>query len=233
MTSCPNCGEPLASGQEYCLVCGARSGTSSRIARSSSGSGWALRALAAGVVAVVGAVAAVAATGSDGGRDAVITAIGGFVTAPASATDESPVGPSGVAEWPIDEDGWTIALASVPKTAGRATALARAKSARRKGSAAGRRPRLVALRKPPPGLLDRLLRRVLIRGGGNERARGCPRGVAHRRREACRPVSGRCPYGRRTCPDFVTTRKRRYTLRAKLRLRSFFGPVARNSGRSR
>jgi hypothetical protein len=85
------------------------------------------------VVAVVGAVAAVAATGSDGGGDAVTTAIGGFVTAPASATDESPTGSSGVAEWPTDEDGWTIALASMPKTAGRATALARAKTARRKG----------------------------------------------------------------------------------------------------
>lgn len=133
MTSCPTCAEPLASGQEYCLVCGARSGTSSRSTRSSSGSSWALRALAAGVVAVVGAVAAVAATGSDGGGDAVTTAIGGFVTAPASATDESPTGSSGVAEWPTDEDGWTIALASMPKTAGRATALARAKTARRKG----------------------------------------------------------------------------------------------------
>ena len=42
-------------------------------------------------------------------------------------------GPSGVAEWPTDEDGWTIALASVPQTAGRATALGRARAARRKG----------------------------------------------------------------------------------------------------
>ena len=132
MTSCPRCGEPLASGQEYCLVCGARVADTPRT-RSSARSGWVLRAVAAGAVALVGAVAAVAATGSDGGRSTVITAIGGFATAPESATGETPVGPSGVAEWPTDEDGWTIALAAVPQTAGRAVALTRARSARRKG----------------------------------------------------------------------------------------------------
>lgn len=133
MTSCPRCGEPLASGQEYCLVCGARVGDSARSARSSAASGWALRAAAAGAVAVVGAVAAVAATGNDSGRATVITAIGGFAAAPDSATGEAPVGRSGVAEWPTDEDGWTIALAAVPQTAGRAAALVRARSARTKG----------------------------------------------------------------------------------------------------
>ena len=132
MTSCPRCGEPLASGQEYCLVCGARIGDGRRGARSTS-SGWVLRAAAAGVVAVLGAVLAVVATGSDGGGATVTTAIGGFATAPDSTTGEAPVGPSGVAEWPTDEDGWTIALASVPQTAGRAAALTRARTARRKG----------------------------------------------------------------------------------------------------
>jgi hypothetical protein len=132
MTSCPRCGEPLASGQEYCLVCGARVGDGRRGTRSSS-SGWALRAAAAGVVAVVGTAVAVAATESNGGRTTVATAIGGFATAPDSTTGEPPVGPSGVAEWPTDEDGWTIALASLPQTAGRTTALTRARTARRKG----------------------------------------------------------------------------------------------------
>ena len=61
------------------------------------------------------------------------TAIGGFATAPNSTTGEAPVGPSGVAEWPTDEAGWTIALASLPQTAGRAAALARARAARKKG----------------------------------------------------------------------------------------------------
>ena len=36
-------------------------------------------------------------------------------------------------EWPAGEDGWTIALASVPQTEGRRTALQRATLARKKG----------------------------------------------------------------------------------------------------
>ena len=129
MTTCPRCGEPLASGQEYCLVCGARIDAAQRRTRS----GWALRATAAAVVAAVGAALAVVATGSDSGRATVTTAIGGFATAPNSTTGDAPVGPSGVAEWPTDEAGWTIALASLPQIAGRAAALNRARAARKKG----------------------------------------------------------------------------------------------------
>ena len=132
MTGCPRCGELLASGQEYCLACGARVADAPG-GRSSSSSGWAPRAVVAGVVALIGVAAAVAATGSDGGRATVITAIGGFATAPDTAPGEAPVGPSGVAEWPTDEDGWTIALAALPQTAGRAAALARVRTARKKG----------------------------------------------------------------------------------------------------
>ena len=132
MTTCPRCGEPLASGQAYCLVCGVRIDGTQRRARSTR-SGWALRAIAAAVVAAVGAALAVVATGSDNGRATVTTAIGGFATAPNSTTGEAPVGPSGVAECPTDEAGWTIALASLPQTAGRAAALARARAARKKG----------------------------------------------------------------------------------------------------
>ena len=130
MTSCPRCSEPLASGQEYCLVCGARVGDAPRRTRSSSG--WVVRALAAGAVAVVGGAVAVAAAEDDGGRAAVVTAIGGFATAPESPAGEAPLGPSGVAEWPTDEDGWTIALAALPQTAGRAAAVTRARAARDK-----------------------------------------------------------------------------------------------------
>jgi hypothetical protein len=133
MTTCPRCGEPLASGQEYCLACGARVGHMAARAGQSSRTEWALRVLATGAVALIGAAAAVAATGSDGGDTELVTAIGGFATAPDSDAGEAPVGPSGVAEWPTDEDGWTIALASVPQTTGRATALTRARAARRKG----------------------------------------------------------------------------------------------------
>jgi hypothetical protein len=132
MTPCPHCGEPLATGQEYCLVCGVRVSAPSRLV-SASGTGWALRALAAAFVAAIGAAGAIAATGGEGGGPTVVTAIGGFATAPTSASGETPVGPSGVAEWPTDEEGWTIALAALPQTSGRAAALARARTARRKG----------------------------------------------------------------------------------------------------
>jgi hypothetical protein len=131
MTTCPRCGEPLASGQEYCLVCGARLKVPAR-GIATRGGGWALRALAAGVVAVIGAAGAVAATGGDSGGATLTTAIGGFATAPERAAGEETVGPSGVAEWPVDEEGWTIALAALPQTAGRAIALKRARAARKK-----------------------------------------------------------------------------------------------------
>jgi hypothetical protein len=130
MTTCPRCGEPLASGQEYCLTCGSRVTGASRAG--AAGGGWRLRALGAGVVAVIAAAGAMAATGGDGGEPTVITAVGGFASTPDSGTGEEPVGPSSVAEWPPDEEGWTIALASVPQTKGRAAALARARAARRK-----------------------------------------------------------------------------------------------------
>ena len=63
----------------------------------------------------------------------IVTAIGGFATAPATTTGDGTAGPSAVAEWPAGEDGWTIALVSLPQTGGRAPALARVKAARRKG----------------------------------------------------------------------------------------------------
>jgi hypothetical protein len=132
MKTCPRCGEPLAIGQEYCLVCGARVGEGMPRVGASSHTRWALRVLATALVAVIGAAAAVAATGSDAGDSALTTALGGFATAPDSAPGEAPVGPSGVAEWPTDEAGWTIALAALPQTAGRTAAVNRARAARRR-----------------------------------------------------------------------------------------------------
>ena len=132
MTTCSRCGEPLAAGQEYCLVCGSRIGAPVRSGRGVASS-WGVRALATGVVALLGVAAAIALTTGDTGGAAVTTAIGGFATAPQGQDGEAPVGPSGVAEWPADEDGWTIALASVPQTSGRAVAVARARAARARG----------------------------------------------------------------------------------------------------
>lgn len=132
MTTCPRCSEPLASGQEYCLVCGARVGEPRR-SGSSAPSKWLVRVLAAGLVALIGGAAAIAAAESDTSGAKVITAMGGFATTPQSEAGEAPSGPSGVADWPNDEDGWTIALAAVPQTSGRAPAVARARAARTRG----------------------------------------------------------------------------------------------------
>jgi hypothetical protein len=133
MTTCPRCREPLASGQEYCLVCGARLSAAALRSGSSLRSSWVLRSLAAAIVALGGTAAAIAATASDGSSQAIVTAIGDFAAAPESTTEESPVGPSGVTEWPAGEDGWTIALVSLPQTGGRPAALARARAARARG----------------------------------------------------------------------------------------------------
>ncbi len=131
MTRCPRCGEPLAVGQEYCLECGAHV---VRLRRSKAlSSGWARRSLVAAAVALAGGVAAIVATGNSGGGATIQTAIGGFATIPETTSGDEVVGPSGMTEWPSGEDGWTIALASMPQTRGRKPALARAKAARRKG----------------------------------------------------------------------------------------------------
>ncbi len=129
--TCPRCREPLAVGQEYCLECGARGSALT----SSSGwlSSWARRALVLAAAATVASVGAIAATGSDGDSAALETAIGGFAQAPKPANGQTAESPSGIAEWPVGEVGWTIALASLPQTKGRAPALARARAARKKG----------------------------------------------------------------------------------------------------
>ena len=131
MRTCPRCREPLAARQEYCLECGARVAgvTGVRGWRSS----WIRRSAVAGAAALVAAIGAIAATGSDSDGATVETAIGGFAETPAPASGEAPESPSGVAEWPVGEDGWTIAVASLPQTGGRAPALARARTARAKG----------------------------------------------------------------------------------------------------
>lgn len=131
MTTCPRCSEPLAAGQEYCLTCGARLREPQRIGGTPAS--WIVRALATGVVALVGAAAAIALTAGETGGANLTTALGGFATAPGGQGGEPPVSPSGVAEWPTDQDGWTIALAAIPQSSGRAVAVARARTARTRG----------------------------------------------------------------------------------------------------
>ena len=139
MSECPRCGEDVAEGQEYCLECGWRlpGGGPAGAPRADPGRGWRSRALIGLVVAVAGGAAAVAATGAGvGGDDApsLITATGGFATTPTTETLPVPGGgEAGLLDWPAGQDGWTIALASLPQTGGKQAAVARARQARRRG----------------------------------------------------------------------------------------------------
>lgn len=135
MTTCPRCGKPSARGQDYCLECGVRLPTSGPGGAAGPTSGWVLRAAIAAVIALIGTAAAVAATGRSDSGPEVITATGGFATVPTSSTLPSPTdtGTSEVSEWPPGEDGWTLALASLPQTGGRTVAVARARKARAQG----------------------------------------------------------------------------------------------------
>ena len=119
---CPRCLEPLATGQEYCLECGARVDEGPRRDPSLLGAGWTLRAL----------VAALFALGGGGSSEKIVTAIGGFATAPLTTTGSSSTGALGSTDWPTGEDGWTVALAALPQTGGREPALAHARVARAK-----------------------------------------------------------------------------------------------------
>jgi hypothetical protein len=129
---CPRCQEPFATGQEYCLECGVRLDGGPGRSGSALRSGWALRASVAALVALAGAAAAIAATDSGGGGQNVVTAIGGFATAPVTTTGGASQGALGGADWPAGQDGWTVALAALPQTEGRKPALSRARAARAK-----------------------------------------------------------------------------------------------------
>ena len=138
MNSCPRCGAQAAAGQEYCLECGVRlPGPGALGARRGVRSGWVIRATLALVVALAGAALAVAATNTGNDTARLVTATGGFATLPASTTLPPPSEGSaaGIAEWPAGDDGWTIALATLPQTDGRRVAVARARIAAKRGLA--------------------------------------------------------------------------------------------------
>ena len=135
MIMCPRCGEAAASGQEYCLECGARLAGAWAESSRDPGSAWLARALVAALVALAGTAVAIAATDERGVGVDLTTAIGGFTTAPTSTTLPGPSeeGATGVGDWPVGVDGWTIVLASLPQTEGRRAADGRAERARARG----------------------------------------------------------------------------------------------------
>ena len=70
----------------------------------------------------------------------------------------------------------------------------------RAGTPASRRSRLLSIRKPPPRVLDRVHGRLLVRGRGDERARGGARVRANRGGQTSRLLTSRCPDGRQGSP---------------------------------
>ena len=134
-TTCPRCGEAVVAEQDYCVECGLRlPGTDAVGTKRDPGRGWVRRSLVALVVAGAGAALAVVASGGTGGGSTILTATGGFATGPSGLTPATTGREAGkVLDWPAGQDGWTITVASLPKTGGRRAAVLRARQARRKG----------------------------------------------------------------------------------------------------
>jgi hypothetical protein len=128
------CGEDADPGQAYCLECGLRLPPAQALAGRDPGHGWVRRAFIGLLVAGAGAAAAVAATGGTGGDPALLTATGGFASTPTTGTISVPTDDrSPIVDWPASEDGWTIALATLPQDRGRRAAVDRAREAAASG----------------------------------------------------------------------------------------------------
>lgn len=132
MTTCHRCSGPLAGGQEYCLRCGTRRRGPGRFGRSPLDRSRLVGSVVAlAAIAVVGAASAVWATREAATATTVITALGGNVRAPSPP----PAAAGAADDWPAGLDGWTVVLADVPRSRGRAQAVALARTARRRGVA--------------------------------------------------------------------------------------------------
>jgi eukaryotic-like serine/threonine-protein kinase len=159
--SCPRCGARVEPGQEYCLECGLRlpggglTGTvGSAWQRRFGRREWLLPILAALVVAAAMTGIAIAVSSND-------EAEGGFIDAtttqsiPVPTTESVPTEPTTTAatetepatteteptppprpqlvEWPLSQNGYTVVLASLPASGGRAIAIRKAREALRSG----------------------------------------------------------------------------------------------------
>ena len=156
--TCPRCGARVEPGQEYCLECGLRlpggglagavgSTWQRRVGRSVPTSIWSILALLVVAAAITG-VAILISTGGDDQSAAV-----GVATGPASisnpttaaattettastatettapATTQAPPPRPQIVDWPPSQDGYTIVIASMPATGGRAVAIRKANEA--------------------------------------------------------------------------------------------------------
>ena len=149
--SCPRCGALIEPGQEYCLECGLRQpggglaaavGTRVRTRLP----GWLLSILAALLVAaVMTGVAILISRGGDAGPQVIDATGPSSISAP--TTDIVPTEPTTTAatetettpteteppptpqlvDWPPSQNGYTIVIASLPASAGRAQAVRKAR----------------------------------------------------------------------------------------------------------
>jgi hypothetical protein len=154
--TCPRCRARVETGQEYCLECGLRlpggglagavgSAWQRRIGR--RGPAWLWPILAALLVAALMAGLAIAASNEDGTRSETIAATGPSSlpapttatlptattsTEPASTTESEPPPPPQLVEWP-SQNGYTVVIASLPASDGRAAAVRKAREVLRSG----------------------------------------------------------------------------------------------------
>ena len=145
--SCPRCGAHVAAGQEYCLECGLRLpggglsaavGTTWRQRVAVRAPNWAWPIVGALVLAA--AMTAVAIGIAQGGGEAApyFEATGPSTlptptttepTEPTAPTETEPPAPPPrpqIVDWP-SQNGWTVVIASIPTTGGRAVAVRKAR----------------------------------------------------------------------------------------------------------
>ena len=159
--SCPRCGARVEPGQEYCLECGQRlpggglsgaveSAWQRRIGRRGE---WLLPILAALVVAAGMTGIAIAVSTSDEADGSFIdvtttqsvsvpttdtvptepTTTAPTETQPPTTTEPEPPPRPQIVEWPPSQNGYTLVIASMPTSNGRALALRKAREALRSG----------------------------------------------------------------------------------------------------
>jgi hypothetical protein len=159
---CPSCGAPHVPYQEYCLDCGRRLRPVQPAGRGEGRAGWlapSLVSLAVAALATTGVLAVRAATGDSGKPVLVATTEPGAsvpvrptvpTTAPVPVTPPErepptpttqptrpalPPGSGRLVAWPGGRSGYTVVLASLPASGGRAAATAKARDASRAGLA--------------------------------------------------------------------------------------------------
>jgi hypothetical protein len=165
--SCPRCGALVEPGQEYCLECGLRQPGGGLAATVGTAwqhrlPGWLLPILAALLVAaVMTGVAILISRGNDDGPEVIAATGPSSISMPSTETvpteptttpetetetettptaTEPPPAPE-LVDWPPSQNGYTIVIASLPASAGRAQAIRKARE-------------VLAARLPEVGVID-------------------------------------------------------------------------------